>query len=84
MLFLTYLSRLVLFEAASLGKFLTAFLTLKVLFFRVDCLVSYHGLALRRSTVAGPTLKPAELEMSFQMTGEIGFAASHVFSALMA
>ena len=68
MLFLTYLSRLVLFEAPSLGKFLTAFLTLVVLLFRVNCLVICHVRSLRRSMVAGPTLKPAELEMSVQMS----------------
>ena len=72
------------FEVASLGKCLSALLTLVVPFFRVDCVVSYHGLALRRSTVAGPTLEPTELEVSIQMTGEIEFVTAHVFSALMA
>ena len=72
------------FEAASLGERLSALFTLKVPFFRVDCLVICHVRSLRRSIVAGPTLKPAELEMAVQMTGEIVFAAPSVFSALMA
>ena len=73
-----------LFEVLSECKCLSAFLTLEVPFFRVDCLVSYHGLALCRSTVAGPTLEPTELEVSIQMAIEIGFVTAHVFSALMA
>ena len=82
--YLAYLSCLVRFEVASLGKCLSALLTLVVPFFRVDRLVICHGLALRRSIVAGPTLKPAELEVSIQMLVEIAFVTAHVFSALMA
>ena len=81
---LTNLLCLVCFEAASLGERLSALFTLVVPFFRVDCLVSYHGLALRHSTVAGPTLKPAELEVSIQMAIEIAFDTAHMFPALMA
>ena len=72
------------FEAASQGKFLSALVALVVLFFRVDGLVICHAMALRRSIVASPTLKPAELEMSIQVIVEIGFVTAHLFSALMA
>ena len=58
---LTNLSCLVRFEAASLGERLSALFTLKVPFFRVDCSVICHSVSSRRSIVADPTLKPAEL-----------------------
>ena len=82
--FSTNLSFLVNFEVAPLAECLSALVALEILFFRVDCLVIGHALAIRRLIVAGPTLEPTALEMSIQMTGESGFVAASVFSALMA